>query len=312
MLKDTLLIAATIMRRACNYLMKQIVHDFGKIGVTISRNKSSHCRNEKLTSLKKWHDVVAAIPTSQILPTGFGNKSGTAVTEAAWYGDKLIGEQVALQLHKFSMNEVIASDGQKLKNIRHGMHMLHGVAVSNKLFADELKVILPSHAPKNVAIASQKKVHDAGTMIEAAVYAVSSLSASKKHEALATLAKFLIVKAAQGKETLPREMSEKLLNFMKADYFDCGKQKANSILQTNVRINDEISEESALLVLNKYGGKVDCMDLKNQHPPKFRATAELNGTFVSSEASRKKAAKRHAAYTLLKKMKKANKKKLRL
>lgn len=298
------------MRRACKYFLNQTVHDFGKIGVMFCRNKSSNSRNEKTSSLKKWHDVVAAIPTSQILPTRFGNKSGTAVTEAAWYGDKLIGEQVALQLHKFllSMNGIITSDEEKHKNVRRGMHMLHGVAVSNQLFADELKVILPSHAPKNVAIVSQKEVHDAGTMIEAAVYAVSSLSESKKYDALATLAKFLIVQAAQGKETLPREMNEELLNFMEADYYESGKQKANSIFQTNVRstfIIEELSEKKALFVLNKYGGKVDCMDL-NQHPPKFRATAALNGTVVSSEASRKKSAKRHAAYTLLKKMKKAN------
>ena len=295
------------MRRACKYLTHQTVHDVTKLHAVLCRNKSSNCLKEMSSSLQKWHDVVAAVPTSTILPSGFGNKSGAELKHAAWYGDKLIGEQVAWQLNKFlsSMNT------QKHKNIRRGMFLLHNVAVSNRLFADKLQVILPLQSPKNIAIVSLKKVHDAGTMIEAAVHAVSNLPASKKHEAIATLAKFLIVQAAQESETLPRESNEKLLKFMKVDCIESietKKQKASAIFAVNVPssvIIEAISEDRALFVLNKYGGKVHCIDL-SKHPPTFRATAVLNGSVVSSEASRKKSAKRHAAYTLLMKMKKAH------
>ena len=111
----------------------------------------------------------------------------------------------------------------KHQDRRHGMGSLgplYGVATSNQMFAEELKAILPSHAPRNIAIVSRKKVHDAGTMVEAAVFAVSNLSEPEKDEAISVLAKYLIAQAAQVNtgRTISREMNKTLLAFLKESY----------------------------------------------------------------------------------------------
>ncbi len=215
--------ASEIVMRLCfQSLTLRNPHVSKKADGILHRFQSSNCTRAMLPSLRKWHDVVAAIPTLEILPKGFGNKSGNAIKEAAWYGDKLIGQQVVLQIRTFFsfLKDSVRDSDMELKHQdrRHGMGSLgplYGVATSNRMFADELKAILPSHAPRNIAILSRKQVHDAGTMIEAAVFAVSNLSAPKKHEAIAALTKYLIAQAAQVNRTLSREMNEKLLNFMK-------------------------------------------------------------------------------------------------
>ena len=289
-----------------------------KVSVPLFRSKTSSCKSNLLSSLQTWHDIVAKVPISEILPTGFGNKSGIEVKESAWYGDKLIGEQVASQLHKFlsSMKDTINfSNEHNHKEIRRGMHVLYNMAVSNQRFADELKLILPSHATRNVLIVSKNKVHDAGTMVEAAVSAVSNLSEPQKYESIATLAKYLIFQAAQGAKFLPSEVNEKLLIFVKAGNTKdplVGEHRETLHVKksTLTKAKEAISEHKALSFLNQYGGKVDCMDLcttrgSNKNQVSFYATATLNGISVSSKAFRKKLAKRQAAYFLLKEMEKA-------
>lgn len=297
---------------AGKYLTRKSTSLSRKVGALQCQNKSSNCTLELMPSLRQWHEAVEEIPTSQILPAGFGNKSGIAVKEAAWHGDKLIGEKIALQLHTFlfSMKDTVLASDELKHNIGGDLRMLYNVAVSNQLFADNLKMILPLHAPRNIAIVSQQKVHDAGTMIEAAVSAVSRLSDPKKHESIAILAKYLIVQAAQNMDTtLPRKVEEKLMNYMKVSWVE---QKTKKVCSKKLHLKsvpqiEQLSEDRALMTLNQYGGKVDCIALR-QNPAKFRATASLDGTHASSEASRKKLAQRQAAFNLLSKMKKAQKK----
>ena len=198
-----------------------------KVDGILHRFQSSSCTRAMLPSLRKWHDVVAAIPTSEILPLGFGNKSRNDVKQAAFYGDRLIGQQVVLQIRTFFsfLKDSVRDSNIELKHQdrRHGMGSLgplYGVATSNQMFAEELKAILPSHAPRNIAIVSRKKVHDAGTMVEAAVFAVSNLSEPEKDEAISVLAKYLIAQAAQVNtgRLISREMNKTLLAFLKESY----------------------------------------------------------------------------------------------
>jgi hypothetical protein len=300
---------------ACKYLTHPIaVPVLKNVSLPLSRNLSSKRSSEMLPSLQTWHNVVAAVPISEILPPGFGNTYGIGVKESAWHGDKLIGQHVAFKLDAFlssSMKNISHStDKQIRKEIRHGVHMLRNVAVSNQLFADELKVILPEHIPKNISIISKQKVHDAGTMLEAAVFAVSNLSDPRKHESIALLAKHLIVKAAQGTKIFPTEINKKFLAFMKTGNLKSRLVEEFVAKSRLPKINEPISEDRALSILNKYGGKINCSDHRTatskNHQGLFSATAKLNDTSVTSKATRKKLAKRQAAYSLLMKMKNAH------
>jgi hypothetical protein len=159
-----------------------------------SRTNQTHTVS---SSLSQWHQAVATIPLSKILPLlGAGNQLNAYAYDEAWYGDKLIAQEVASQLHRLLSSEAqrrrIFGDHERC-TLRSSFHRLHVVAVSNQVLADNIQEILPLHVPPNVEYLTKQQVHRAGTMVEAAIAAVSKHPTN--HRSVSNLATYLIDKA---------------------------------------------------------------------------------------------------------------------
>jgi hypothetical protein len=163
---------------------------------SMSSNRTNQTHRAS-SSLSQWHQAVATIPLSKILPLlGAGNQLNADAYDEAWYGDKLIAQEVASQLHRLLSSEAqrrrIFGDDERC-TLRSSFHRLHVVAVSNRVLADNIQEILPLHVPPNVQYLTKKQVHRAGTMVEAAIAAVSKHPTN--HRSVSNLAAYLIDKA---------------------------------------------------------------------------------------------------------------------
>ena len=160
------------------------------------------------SSLSNWHRVVSQVPLHKILPLGFGGSTDYA-NVAAYYGDKRIGYEVAMELEKLcaATNSNSSATTKKSKSATTPqpspawLTSISQQAISNKLFSEKLSEILPLQSQKVPADLVQLQVHDGGTMVEAAVDAVAKLDgnmiktsqeASPQQTALSELAQYLI------------------------------------------------------------------------------------------------------------------------
>ena len=135
---------------------------------------------ESKKQLQNWHAAVAKVPLSSILPPGFGGTSECA-NIAAFFGDKRIGFQVALAARE----RISAGTGEMSLG---ALTDLQSEATSNQMLASRLADILPLHVTPDMSQWAAKQIHDAGTMVEAAVEAVH---ADKDVAAISELARFL-------------------------------------------------------------------------------------------------------------------------
>jgi hypothetical protein len=198
-------------------------------------------------ALTKWHVAVANVPLSQVVPLGFGAASDTA-NIAAFYGDKRIGTEVALTLRNIADSDV-------------GVAWLSEVmaeAVSNQMFASRLGDILPVHS-KGLLKLAEIQLHDAGTMVEAAIDAVVSAGGVAGEEAVSELASWLVEAALQRG---PANTKGKLL-------------------------------EVGGIVTSKF------LDGYPDHDPRFLATAQLDGLNFEAEGRSKLEAEQEASARLL-------------
>ena len=153
----------------------------------------TRCLMHTVSSLSKWHAAVAQIPLSTILPIGFGAASNKA-NIAAFFGDQRINMEVTLALQRIST----------MPNSPHKVDLgwltqVKSEAVSNRMFAKNVGLILPDQSQDFVGLA-QRQSHDAGTFVEAAVEAVATSipGGEPGREAVAELAEWLV------QETLKR------------------------------------------------------------------------------------------------------------
>ena len=135
----------------------------------------------ELPSLQTWHSTVSEIPLSSLLPVGLGGT--TLANVGAFYGDKILGHRVALSQASHFERERESSPHSPHREVREvTLELLTNCqsdAVSNALFSSLLPKILPHHATPEIVTAVSRQVHDAGTMVEAAVHAVSQLPGSR-------------------------------------------------------------------------------------------------------------------------------------
>ncbi|OEU15872.1 hypothetical protein FRACYDRAFT_240568 [Fragilariopsis cylindrus CCMP1102] len=156
----------------------------------MSNTARTRCLMHTVSSLSKWHAAVAQIPLSTILPIGFGAASNKA-NIAAFFGDQRINMEVTLALQRISTmpNSPYKVDLRWLTQVK-------SEAVSNRMFAKNLGLILPDQSQGFVELAEHQP-HDAGTFVEAAVEAVATSipGGDSGREAVAELAEWLVQEA---------------------------------------------------------------------------------------------------------------------
>lgn len=126
--------------------------------------------------LSRWHEAVSRIPVSAILPIGLGNDHNRA-NIAAFYGDQQI---------RSAVGKVLRDRGSSSNGLEW-LTQVSGQAVSNDLFASVFQDILPAHCNAELMKLLRTQIHDAGTMVEAAVDAVK-----EQEEVVLELASWLV------------------------------------------------------------------------------------------------------------------------
>ena len=129
--------------------------------------------------LSQWLLAVASVPRQKLIPSGLGAETDKANVDA-FYGDKVLGAAVARALRHVEPNEV------------GYMSIVSSEAVSNRNLAQKLEQILPTQSD-GIAKISSRELHDAGTMVEAAVAAVDGMDDGDR--AIRNLAEWLVSEA---------------------------------------------------------------------------------------------------------------------
>lgn len=179
--------ALRFVRRVSYRFVPSVLYVRRSFGTTGTADDGEGSRLGPKEKLQNWHAAVAKVPLSSILPLGFGGTSYTA-NIAAFYGDKRIGFQVAL-----NMRECISA-GTREMSLRF-LTDLQSEAISNQMFASRLADILPLHVTPSLSALAEIQTHDAGTMVEAAVDAV--YAENNNEAAVSELASFLVAAALQ-------------------------------------------------------------------------------------------------------------------
>ena len=129
--------------------------------------------------LSQWLLAVASVPRQKLIPPGLGAETDEANVDA-FYGDKVLGAAVARALRHVEPNEI------------GYMSIVSSEAVSNRNLAQKLEQILPTQSD-GIAKISSRALHDAGTMVEAAVAAVDGMDDGDR--AIRNLAEWLVSEA---------------------------------------------------------------------------------------------------------------------
>ena len=222
----------------------------------MSNTARTRCLMHTVSSLSKWHAAVAQIPLSTILPIGFGAASNKA-NIAAFFGDQKINMEVTLALQRISTmpNSPYKVDLGWLTQVK-------SEAVSNRMFAKNVGLILPDQSQGFVGLA-QRQSHDAGTFVEAAVEAVATSipGGESGREAMAELAEWLV------QEALKRR-------------------------HANYNNKRDLLEFGGTIETKRIGG--------TDHEPVFLAKANISGHSAEAEGRSKKLAEQAASEKLFK------------
>ena len=223
------------------------------------------------SSLATWHRVVSQVPLHKILPLGFGGLTDYA-NIAAYYGDKRIGYEVAMELENLcdttkSNNGTTTDSKSTVTPSPAWLTSTSQQALSNKLFSEKISEILPLQSQKVPAALVQLQVHDGGTMVEAAVDAVAKMDGNT-------------IKHSQ--ETSPQQAALSEL--------------ARYLIQSTLARGPANSKGRLL----EAGGTVQAVATTNsQQEPWFRAVAHLGGTTGHAEGRSKREAEQKAAAKVL-------------
>jgi hypothetical protein len=141
--------------------------------------------------LTTWYSLTKHIPIQQILPIGLGNPTELP-NHNAFFGDKRLNMHVSLLLRTqsddttatYSNNNNTSPSLPPVGTVTN----IQSIAMSNQLLASCIAQILPFHMTTieygniyTALIQNNSQIHDAGTMIEAAVDYVANLPFSSMH-----------------------------------------------------------------------------------------------------------------------------------
>ena len=243
-----------------------------------------------LSSLSNWHRAVSQVPLDKILPLGYGGLTDYA-NIAAYYGDKRIGYEVALELEKLcaATSPGTSTSTSSIAFPPEGTHRFHASpawlssitqqAISNKLFKDKFSDILPLHSKNIKTDLLQTQVHDAGTMVEAAIDAVAKLENSQEN----------------------RDSSTKNPSHVKILQETALSELAKYLIQTTLA-QGPVNAKGRLL---EAGGTVKAEIVTGESTSHisqeniFRAVAHLGGTTCHAEGRSKREAEQAAATKVL-------------
>jgi Double-stranded RNA binding motif len=156
---------------------------------------------------------LSRIPLSRILPIGLGNASDVA-NRTAFFGDKVLNHRISQILREKKFHELADPPEHESPAMPAGAEVYHipdigfltllqGQAMSNQIMAQHVPEILGSHpemTPELLQRATTLQIHDAGTMIEAAVDAIlhwnqDDTPPSDAERAIQEFAEFLVHQA---------------------------------------------------------------------------------------------------------------------
>ena len=229
--------------------------------------------------LSTWYSLTRHICISDILPIGLGN-TNELPNHNAFFGDKRLNMHISLLLRTREYNTATNDSSSGLLSPQlppvGTVTDIQSIAMSNQLLALYISQILPYHVTTTTfgnigtLIQENSQIHDAGTMIEAAVDYVSNhtptASAATIDTALNELAQFLVDKATTPQLHLSsNDRTNKNDNDERTDDF----QDISTFITTD--LHDPKNE------LLRHGGTVTCRRLERgpNHAPKFTATAQI-------------------------------------
>ncbi len=139
--------------------------------------------------LGRWHAALRRIrvPPKELLPLGFGGLE--RANRDAFHGDKTLSHYVSLAMR----------DSQKEASIGE-LTFLMSATVSNAHLAQHVRQLCPAVPLPEDDSALRAQTHDAGTVVEAAVWRVFEEAGDR--EAVAELAEFLLREAQKGSQLI--------------------------------------------------------------------------------------------------------------
>jgi Double-stranded RNA binding motif len=258
------------------------------------------------SSLEVWYKAVADIPLKQILPIGLGNAVERANVNA-FFGDKRMNLEIAKILRRRQRTTALSSSSSSNESSSDNasenhsfeeppslrdLTTLQSLAMSNQLLSQCLPTVLPQHMNGDLTqmIQQNSQIHDAGTMMEAAVDVVATSRPELADLAIAELAAYLVDQAVAIQQH--GDLAQMYLHSTQSQ--DDEDENSTSASTTG----DMINPKGHLL---NVGGTVEVsrMEGSPDHAPQFTATARFEDLTGTVNYCRTKKEAEHSAASML-------------